>query len=174
MNDYNSLTKKLIEDGIIKDTTSDTSELNIFSIGLNNEASSASYVEAPIESIKQEPIISKRLNKSDYEMVSESLDDSVSNNSFKLIKRFLSIKQNLASKGALNHLENFLFAFFPKLYKAKLARDAMAKLKELNIDTQKLLDKTIPYGEGEIRYQNLVKFLNFANEIQTNIKKKLD
>ncbi|MBQ7287247.1 MAG: hypothetical protein IJW73_05745 [Candidatus Gastranaerophilales bacterium] len=174
MNDYNSLTKKLIEDGIIKDTTSDTSELNIFSIGLNNEASSASYVEAPIESIKQEPIISKRLNKSDYEMVSESLDDSVSNNSFKLIKRFLSIKQNLASKGALNHLENFLFAFFPKLYKAKLARDAMAKLKELNIDTQKLLDKTIPYGEGEIRYQNLVKFLNFANEIQTNIKKKID
>ena len=174
MNDYNSLTKKLIEDGIIKDTTSDTSDINIFSIGLNNETSASSLVENPTESIKAQNPISKRLNKSDYEMVSESLDDEVSNNSFKLIKRFLSIKQNLASKGALNHLENFLFAFFPKLYKAKLARDAMAKLKELNIDTQKLLDKTIPYGEGEIRYQNLVKFLNFANEIQTNIKKKID
>ena len=174
MNDYNSLTKKLIEDGIIKDTTSDTSDYNIFSIGLNNESEESFFAEKPIETINPEKTISKRLNKSDYEMVSESLDENISNNSFKLIKRFLSIKQNLASKGALNHLENFLFAFFPKLYRAKLARDAMAKLKELNIDTQKLLDKTIPYGEGEIRYQNLVKFLNFANEIQTNIKKKIN
>ena len=107
-------------------------------------------------------------------MVSESLDDDIASNSFKLIRRFLNIKQSLASKGALGHIENFLFAFSPKLYKAKLARDAMVRLKELNIDTKKLLDKTIPYGEGEMRYQSLIKYLNFANEIQSNIKKKFN
>ena len=90
----------------------------------------------------------------------------------KLIKRFLDFKQNLASKGALNAIENFLLTFFPRLYKAKLARDAMSKLKELNIDTKRLLEKTIPYGEGEMRYQNLIKYIKYANEIQTKIKKE--
>ena len=49
----------------------------------------------------------------------------------------------------------------------------MKRLKELNIDTQKLLEKTIPYGEGETRYQNLVKYINYANEIQIKLKKQI-
>ena len=133
----------------------------------------ASFEQESIEQPLAQQKISKRLNKSDYEMVSNAIEDDV-NTSFKIIKRFINIKQNLASKGALGHIENFLFAFFPKLYKAKLARDAMAKLKELNIDTSKLLDKTIPYGENETRYQDLVKYINYANELQTNIKKKIN
>ena len=50
----------------------------------------------------------------------------------------------------------------------------MSKLLELNIDTKTLLDKTIPYGEGEARYGDLIKYLNFANEIQTRLKKKIN
>ena len=46
--------------------------------------------------------------------------------------------------------------------------------KELNIDTNKLLDKTIPYGEGEMRYQNLIKYISYANEIQAKIKKEIN
>ena len=46
----------------------------------------------------------------------------------------------------------------------------MSKFAELNIDTQTLLDKTIPYGENETRYEDLVKFLNYANELQTRLK----
>ena len=35
-----------------------------------------------------------------------------------------------------------------------------------------LLDKTIPYGENELRYGDLVKYLNYANEIQTRLREK--
>ena len=49
----------------------------------------------------------------------------------------------------------------------------MLKFDELNIDTKALLDKTIPYGESEGRYKDLIKYLNYANEIQTRLKKKI-
>jgi len=168
---YNSLTEQLMQSGLIKSEESDKIEENFFETA-NSEygADSPFEVEIPKDFKKQ----TKRLNQSDLEMVSQNSQDYTDNNSIKIIQRFLTIKQKLASKGALGFVENFLFAFFPKLYKAKLARDAMSKLKELNIDTSKLLDKTIPYGEGEMRYQNLIKYISYANEIQTKIKKEIN
>ena len=167
---YNSLTEKLMQSGLIKSEESDKQEGNFFEVACNENATDFKLgVEIP-KALQKE---ARRLNHSDLEMVSETLDE-FNSDSFKLVTRFLNIKQNLASRGALGFVENFLFAFFPRLYKAKLARDAMSKLNELNIDTSKLLDKTIPYGEGEMRYQNLIKYISCANEIQTKIKKEIN
>ena len=169
---YHSLSEKLIQSGIIQieDKPSDTIQQNPFEAPVEKVVASLEQnneINIPKALQKKQ----KRLNQSDYEMVSQGIDETINIKPFKVIARFLNFKENLASKGALGMFENFLFAFFPKLYKAKLARDAMIKLKELNIDTTRLLDKTIPYGEGEIRYQNLIKYLSYANEIQTKIKK---
>ena len=171
---YDSLAKKLIQNGILpsENKTSDIEE-NFFKTESSESIIDSPFNEEEIKIPKALQKNQKRLNQSDLEMVSNT-DNEFSNNSFRIIKRFIDFKQNLASKGALGAIENFLFAFFPKLYKAKLAKDAMSKLKELNIDTNKLLDKTIPYGEGEIRYQNLIKYISYANEIQTKIKKKIN
>ena len=159
-----------MQSGLLKSEESENQNNNFFKIGFDENATN-SPIEENIEIPKALQKTSKRLNQSDFEMVSKNnIETSI--NPAKLIKRFLTLKENQASKGALNFIENFLFAFFPRLYKAKLARDAMAKLKELNIDTNKLLEKTIPYGEGEMRYQNLIKYLSYANEIQTKIKKE--
>ena len=165
---YNSLAQQLMQSGLIKSEESDKNQDNFFEAA-NNENVADLPIEIEIPKALQKE--AKRLNQSDLEMVSLK-DDFLNTNSIKLIKRFLDFKQNLASKGALSAIENFLLTFFPRLYKAKLIRDAMLKLKELNIDTNKLLDKTIPYGEGEMRYQNLIKYLCYANEIQTKIKKE--
>ena len=173
MDNYNSLTEQLIQNGIIKNEMSDNKNNieELFEIEIDEDMSNSPFVERPIEIPKALQKQSKRLNQTDIDMVSNSEEENITG-AFKTIKRFLNIKENLASKGALGNVENFLFAFFPKLYKAKLVRDAMNKLKELNIDTKKLLDKTIPYGESETRYQSLIKYLSYANEIQTKIKKK--
>ena len=173
MDNYNSLTEQLIQSGIIKNETSDNKNNieELFEIEIDEDMTNSPFVERPIEIPKALQKQSKRLNQTDIDMVSNSEEENITG-AFKTIKRFLNIKENLASKGALGGVENFLFAFFPKLYKAKLVRDAMNKLKELNIDTKKLLDKTIPYGESETRYQSLIKYLSYANEIQTKIKKK--
>ena len=169
---FDSLAKKLMQNGIIpnNESLSDTEE-NFFKIESSENTIDSPFNEEKIDIPKALQKSQKRLNQSDFEMVS-NVNDEFNNNSFKIIKRFVNFKQNLASKGASSTIENFLFTFFPRLYKAKLAKDAMSKLKELNIDANKLLDKTIPYGEGEIRYQNLIKYISYANEIQTKIKKK--
>ena len=172
---YDSLVEKLKQNGIIPSDESDKKEeLNFFEIKNKSESIDSPIIEQEIQIPKALKKETKRLNQSDLEMVSQNSEDFINNNTFKTIKRFINIKQKMASKGTLSIFENFLFAFFPKIYKAKLARDAMHKLKELNIDTKKLLDKTIPYGEGEIRYQNLIKYISYANEIQTKIKKEIN
>ena len=65
------------------------------------------------------------------------------------------------------------YKFFPKIYAAKLIKQAMEKFHELNIDAKNLLDKTIPYGEEDTRYGELVKYINCASEIQTRLKGKI-
>ena len=173
MDNYNSLTEQLIQNGIIKNETSDKNSIDdLFGIEIDEDINNSPFVERPIDIPKALQKKSKRINQTDIEMIGDNADENNISNSFKTIKRFLKIKENLASKGSLGSIENFLFAFFPKIYKAKLVRDAMGKLKELNIDTKRLLDKTIPYGENETRYQSLIKYLSYANEIQTKIKKK--
>lgn len=174
---YNSLTEKLIQNGII--SASDDAQ-NLFGIIPDEDMSHSPFVEKPIEAPKaeipeiKEEINRKRLNNYDLELLKDNKEKTKVHQSFKIIKRFLNFKENMAQKGQSKLSERFFFTFFPKLYKAKLVKDAMAKLNELNIDTKTLLDKTIPYGEGENRYKNLIKYLNYANEIQTNLKKKIN
>lgn len=171
---YNSLVEKLKQSGIIPSEESDKNNENIFEIIHEENNIDSPFSDDEIDIPKTLQKNHKRLNKSDMEMLTENQNEQSNNNSYKIINRFLNFKQNLASKGALGGIENFLFAFFPKLYKAKLVKDAMAKLKELNIDAQRLLEKTTPYGENEARYENLVKFINCANEIQTKINKEIN
>ena len=169
---YNSLTQQLMQNGILpsNEQESDKNIDNFFEIAIDENAIKSSIAEnVKIPKALQKK--SKRLNQSDFEMVSENIN-TFNDNSLRLIKRFLNFKENLASKGDLGIIENLLFAFFPKLYRAKLVRDAMVKLKELNIDTNKLLEKTIPYGEAETRYESLIKYLSYANELHTKIKNK--
>ncbi len=171
---YNSLVEKLKQSGIIPSEESDKNNENIFEIIYEENNIDSPFSNDEIDIPKTLQKNHKRLNKSDMEMLTENQNEQSNNNSYKIINRFLNFKQNLASKGALGGIENFLFVFFPKLYKAKLVKDAMAKLKELNIDAQRLLEKTTPYGENEARYENLVKFINCANEIQTKINKEIN
>ena len=60
-----------------------------------------------------------------------------------------------------------------KVYMAKLAKDAMQKLTELDIDAKLLSDRTIPYGENEKRYNDLIRYIVCANELQVKMNKKI-
>ncbi len=146
---YNSLTEKLILDGIIP--SEENNNENIFSAkaAKTSAAQETPEIKTEIKSNK------KRLNNYDLELL-----NNVSKQKSK----------NISQKSTF--FEKILSNFFPKLYKAKLIKEAMAKLIELNIDTNVLLDKTIPYGESEIRYKDLIKYLNYANEIQVRLNKK--
>lgn len=160
---YNSLTQKLIQNGIIP----------------SNEAEGDNFFEAqsnPIVKEEIEPKNKKRINQYDLDIIEK---DSISNTInfrtialLKVLKRFVDFKQNKAKKNNLK-IENLFYKFFPKLYKAKLVKEAMNQLFELNIDAKTLLDKSIPYGESDSRYEDLIKYINCANEIQTNLKKKI-
>ena len=161
---YNSLAKNLIEQGILKEIKE---EENFFKTAAKETSSPKPKSKKP----------KKHINQYDLELLKNGFEDDIINDaSFKIIQRFINFKQNLMQRknspyAWLFNIESFLFAFFPKLYKIKLAKDAMAKLKELDIDTKKLLEKTVPYGEKEARYENLIKYINYANEIQAKLKK---
>ena len=163
---YNSLAQKLIQSGILP-SDSKASE-NFFEIPQTNP-----IIEA--EKIKENKN-KKRINQLDLEIIEK---DSIKNTInfktvalLKVLKKLVDFKEKNAKKRNFK-LENLFFKFFPKLYKAKLVKDAMNELLELNIDAKTLLDKTIPYGENDVRYQDLIKYINCANEIQTNLKKKI-
>ena len=161
---YNSLTQKLIQNGIIS-----SNEDNFFEAQTNPIIQE----DLPQENKNKDK---KRINRYDLDIVSK---DNISNTInfktvtlLKVLKRFLDFKHSNKKKNGLK-IENLFFKFFPKLYKAKLVKDAFAELLALNIDAKTLLDKSIPYGEEDERYQDLIKYLNCANEIQTNLKKKI-
>mgnify|MGYP004517780885 CR=1 FL=1 len=205
LQNYNSLTEKLIQTGIIQssensslaipDIVSDfKKEGNFFeeksdgSIEIQNgnqrgnqrEIQGETQGEAQnIFSINKEQNLTpslkakKRLNNYDSNLIENPTKERNVENPIKTakaIKRFLNFKQNSLLNSKLGFKEAFFARFFPRLYKAKLIKEAMSKFAELNIDTQTLLDKTIPYGENETRYEDLVKFLNYANELQTRLK----
>ena len=52
------------------------------------------------------------------------------------------------------------------------SKDAIQKMSDMGIDPNYLLNKTVPYGEGELRYKKLAEFIKYANEIQTKLKRK--
>ena len=163
---YNSLTQKLIQNGILP--SDNTQNSNFFEMQSTN----------PIAEIKntKENKNKKRINRYDLDILEkESISNTINFKTvalLKLLKRFIDFKQSRAKKNNLK-FENLFFKFFPKLYKAKLTKDALNQLLELNIDAKNLFDKTIPYGENDIRYQDLIKYINCANEIQTNLKKTI-
>lgn len=169
---YSSLEEKLIQSGIIKQGNE---QENIFYNTSEQEGFETGYhVDIP-EDFQNHNVFGskKRLNEYDLNLLKEKIEQD-SPRSFQAVKRLLSVKENKISKANSFSLERLFFIFFPKIYKAKIAKDALKKLGELNIDTKALLDKTIPYGEEEIRYKNLIKYLNFANEIQNTVKRKCD
>ena len=177
---YNSLTEKLIKNGILssqKDKNSDNLD-NLYGIEVDEDFNHSPF-NTSFQDNKtiEEKKPKKRINQYDLELLQNTQQDNNPGRNitiFDIVKRFLTIKETMLNNGSGNNLEIFLYKFFPKLYKAKLIKESMSKLLELNIDTKTLLDKTIPYGEGEARYGDLIKYLNFANEIQTRLKKKIN
>lgn len=164
-NAYNSLAEKLMQSGIIK--SEEKEELNFFE----------SSQTVPILQNKEKELSEnkKRINRYDLEIIQKDNISSAINFKtvalLKILKRIIDFKKRKKKQSEVK-LENLFFKFFPRLYKAKLVKDALTQLLELNVDAKTLLDKTIPYGEADIRYKDLVKYLNYANEIQTNLKKK--
>ena len=146
-NEYNSLTEKLIQSGILQSNDEENNSANFFN-------TKNSHTQNPKEENKsaQPPVSRKRINNYDLELLNEA-----------------DVKIDFENK---SNLQKILYKFFPKLYEFKVAKDAIQKMTELGIDTNRLLDKTVPYGENELRYKNLVKFIQYANEIQTRLKRK--
>ncbi len=153
---YNSLTEQLIQNGILNSKVNDDENQNIFEkyydVELDENYSDSPFLQqdtspkAPLET-------KKRINEYDLELFGAK-DTEFS-------------KSRTKSRNVFDYL---LFKFFPKLYRAKLIKKAMKKLFDLNIDTKNLFNKTIPYGENEIRYKELIKYLNCANELQHELK----
>lgn len=143
---YSSLTDKLIRSGILSDTTYHAAKEEFENLEHNFFENQNPIIEE-IETKEEK----KRINQYDLELIGQEPTDNQ--------------EKSVQSK-------NIIFKLFPKIYKAKLAKEAIEKLKTLNIDTKSLSDKFIPYGEGEIRYQNLIKYLKYANELQAKFKDK--
>ena len=146
-NEYNSLTEKLIQSGILQSDNEENNSANFF----NAKNINAQNLKEENKSA-QPPTSRKRINNYDLELLNEA-----------------DVKIDFENK---SNLQKILYKFFPKLYEFKVAKDAIQKMAELGIDTNRLLDKTVPYGENELRYKNLVKFIQYANEIQTRLKRK--
>ena len=85
-----------------------------------------------------------------------------------------ALKKHSNATNPLSKKENFLIKFFPKLYKAYMAKCALKEFTRLNIDTKELMDKAIPYGESETRYKNLIKYLKYANDLKSKIESKFN
>lgn len=174
---YNSLANQLLENGIISSNEGNY-ELNYSTKNIfekeeeNNTIEQEAKENPPILPIKEKSS-HKRLNEYDSTLIKNS-SNPVKNNDehLSIIKRFLEFKKTMLNKGKLGFLEYLEYRFFPRLYRAKLVKEAMNKLHSLNINTDELLDKTIPYGENESRYEDLVKYLNCANELNTRLQKK--
>ncbi len=179
---YNSLTDKLIQNGIIN---SQTENENNFFKNMNSEIVPNQYAnfENDFETQKSENLpktnnskTKKRINEYDLNLIKNIQTKNQSNTQtpFETIKRFIDFKKTKLNNKNASFLELFLYKFFPKIYKAKLIKKAVNKMLELNLDAKVLLDKTIPYGEREERYQDLIKYLNCANELQTKLKQNFN
>lgn len=169
---YNSLTQKLIRSGILQSDSNESE--NIFETAVFPEEKNV-FIQNSVKKDKKIPKNKKRLNNYDLELLkNENTKYSLKPRPLEIIKRFLNFKQNKITNGSSCISEKILFAFFPDAYRIKLTKEALNKLVEFDVDAKTLFDKTIPYGERENRYENLVKYLKYANEIQTKLKESLD
>ena len=165
---YNSLANQLLENGII------SSNEGNYELNLSNGENFFEKVEEKQETPQAPQTSHKRLNEYDSALIknaSKPIDENFSDK-LNIVKRFLEFKKTMLAKGKIGFIEYLEYKFFPKIYRAKLVKEAMNKLHSLNINANELLDKTIPYGENESRYDNLVKYLNYANELNTKLQKK--
>lgn len=175
---YNSLANQLLENGIISSNEGNY-ELNL-SNGENffEKVEEDNFPKTDIEEKQKTPQAPqtsyKRLNEYDSALI-KNVSNPIEENfgdKLNIVKRFLEFKKTMLTKGKIGFIEYLEYKFFPKIYRAKLVKEAMNKLHSLNINANELLDKTIPYGENESRYDNLVKYLNYANELNTKLQKK--
>lgn len=172
-NIYNSLTEKLIQNGILGNEKTQI-EIPLASDDDRNIFKKSSNVEIPAYMLPAK----KRLNQLDLELINRNQANTnkpKKNFIFRIasINRFFTYDKNIHSiNGSKNFLDRLCFAFLPKIHKAKLVKEAMAIFSKLDIDITELSDKAIPYGEAEDRYQNLIKYIKFANDIQIDIKRK--
>lgn len=188
---YNSLAEKLKQSGILADAKEPIltpKENNMFLNGMMEGVFSVNQnvdetIKETNETTNQEhqnnppqKQVKKRINRYDLELISDKNKPIQAPPSlFSIFKRLISLRRmNMENSKAYNFKERFLNGLFPKLYKIKIAKDAVKRLNELDIDTEALLNKSVPYGESEFRYKNLVKYLNYANEIQTKLNKEFD
>ena len=174
---YNSLSDRLKQNGFLFDEVQEQNE-DFAPLASENffEKSEAdfenNFVEIP-EEFKLKKPSRKRLNQYDLDLIKGEGQSQKPEEKFEIIKRFLNLKQTKLEQGKTGFFEFLFYKFFPKIYAAKLIKQAMEKFHELNIDAKNLLDKTIPYGEEDTRYGELVKYINCASEIQTRLKGKI-
>lgn len=167
-NNYKSLAQKLMQDGIL---SSNNMPENIFQN--SKDIKQNENIQNPIENPSKNEIKNKkRINQYDLEILQDIQAKDVIN--FKTVAS-LNMLQSLIhpKKKGMNKLENLFFKLFPRLYKARLVKDALSELSKLDENAKSLLDKTIPYGEAQLRYEDLIKYLSLTNEIQINLKKKI-
>ncbi len=148
MGNYNSLKDQLIRNGILPSNNADGSQ-NFFEFSIESNTTPDTKEEIrqnPAQTNPISPSYNRRLNTSDVEIIEE-----------------------IDKTGLKKYKDNFLFRVFPKLKQAKVAKEILKKIGDLNIDTNNLLEKSVPYGENDSRYENLVRYINAVNE--ANIKK---
>lgn len=182
---YNSLADKLKQTGLIpKEENDNDLELTLFGITPDEDINNSPFInktpnktvneaENKAETAKETNSNKKRINEYDLELIKGQLKNEENAISFlKVLKRFLNFKELMITKGTISNREKIFHRLFPKLYKIKIAKEAIKRLTELGIDTNALLSKTIPYGEKESRYSDLVKYLNYANQIRVKLNEK--
>ena len=162
---YNSLTEKLIQNGIIPNDNEVLNE-NFFE-NLNQKKEDNTPQEQQTSEINGNK---KRINQYDLDLIKNNKLSAKETINFK-ITATLKLLSCILGFGVENSekIDNFFEKFFPRLYRAKKLRENISYLaKYCNVK-----DKTIPYGEQEERYNNLVKYLSYANNIETKIKEKI-
>jgi len=161
---YNSLTQSLIQSGILQnDTETLQNTQNFFE-------NSKEKTDSKIENNK----VRKRINQYDLDLVQNNLKEDLRGKIG--LKTYFSIKilKHIFGLKTLNNekMNNFFQKFFPKIYQAKLIKENISKILELEVNFKSLSNKTVPYGEAQKRYDEIVKYLSCANEIEAKLKNK--
>ena len=161
---YNSLTEKLIQNGILSDDKEILHE-NFFE-ALNTQTQK----NVEDEALKlQYPESKKRLNQYDLELIGNKKVNVRQSINFRM-SAVLKILGCIFGFNSVNdeRIDNFFEKFFPNVYRAKKLREHISRLAQYSKST----NKTIPYGEQEESYESLVNYLNCANVIGCEIRKK--
>ncbi|GBF22768.1 hypothetical protein tpqmel_0172 [Candidatus Gastranaerophilus sp. (ex Termes propinquus)] len=127
---------------------------NIFAAKRDEEEETAAP-EPTVETIEStEPEISNRRRLND-------LDGNILVSSF-------SLKNKEESP-----LRKFFFKLVPKVYTKKLVSEALCELTKLSKVANDIITKQIPYGEQDATYEDLITYLNSANNIHSKLKGKI-